>query len=152
MSDDGTQTILIAYDGSDGADAAVDKAARILGPHQAIIAVVSSNATAAPFFGTAGVPVGEDAVAELDRAARSAAETIAEKGVARATAAGLAATSEIVEADPVWSAIVDLAEERDVELIAMGSRGLSGLKHVLLGSVSGAVAYHSPRSVLIARP
>jgi nucleotide-binding universal stress UspA family protein len=35
-------------------------------------------------------------------------------------------------------------------LIALGSRGLSGVKHALLGSVSGAVAHHSRRSVLIA--
>jgi nucleotide-binding universal stress UspA family protein len=49
----------------------------------------------------------------------------------------------------VWSAIVEAAEENDAALIAIGSRGLSGVKHVLLGSVSGAVAQHSHRSVLI---
>ena len=35
-------------------------------------------------------------------------------------------------------------------MIALGSRGLSGVKHALLGSVSGAVAHHSKRSVFIA--
>ena len=49
----------------------------------------------------------------------------------------------------MWSAIVEAAEEHDAALIAIGSRGLSGVKHVVLGSVSGAVAHHSHRSVLI---
>jgi len=58
-------------------------------------------------------------------------------------------TVAIAEGGPVWAQIVDAAEEHDVALIALGSRGLSGIKHVLLGSVSGAVAQHSKRSVFI---
>jgi nucleotide-binding universal stress UspA family protein len=62
---------------------------------------------------------------------------------------GLEATTAVYEGGPVWSAIVEAAEGNDAALIALGSRGLSGVKHVLLGSVSGAVAQHSHRSVLI---
>jgi nucleotide-binding universal stress UspA family protein len=37
-------------------------------------------------------------------------------------------------------------------LIAIGSRGRTGLSKVLLGSVASAVAQHSGRSVLIVHP
>jgi nucleotide-binding universal stress UspA family protein len=38
-----------------------------------------------------------------------------------------------------------------VELIVVGTRGLSGFKKLLLGSVSGALVSHSPCSVLVIR-
>ena len=47
--------------------------------------------------------------------------------------------------------IVRVAEEEDVDLIVMGSRGLSEWKALLLGSVSSHVLHHAPCSVLIVR-
>lgn len=46
------------------------------------------------------------------------------------------------------SAIVNAAKELSVDLIVMGTRGLSGLKHVLLGSVAERTVRHAPCSVL----
>ena len=56
--------------------------------------------------------------------------------------------SEIIE-DPfsrVESAIVNYAESEGVDLIVMGTRGRSGFKRILLGSVaSGVLSYaHCP--------
>lgn len=142
--------ILIAYDGSDCAALAIDKVAEEFGPREVVVLVVSEGLERVPFFGTAGVPVEPETMELLTDAAQKGAAAVAAKGAARARGLGLDATIAVSEGSPIWSAIVDAAEEHDAALIALGSRGLSGVKHALLGSVSGAVAHHSRRSVFIA--
>ncbi len=41
-----------------------------------------------------------------------------------------------VSSEPPFQAITDLAAASKVDLIVMGTRGLTGLKHVMLGSVA----------------
>jgi nucleotide-binding universal stress UspA family protein len=50
----------------------------------------------------------------------------------------------------VRSTILDVIGEETPDLVAMGTRGLGGLRRVL-GSTARAVIDHSPCSVLIAR-
>jgi len=47
--------------------------------------------------------------------------------------------------------IVVLAEELGADLIVIGSRGLGGLRRVLVGSVSDSVVRHAHCPVLVAR-
>ena len=47
--------------------------------------------------------------------------------------------------------ICDLAHTQSVNLILVGSRGLTGMKEMFLGSVSNYVTHHAPCSVLIVR-
>jgi len=47
--------------------------------------------------------------------------------------------------------ILDVAKEGEVDLIVLGSRGLGGLKRLVLGSVSEGTLHHAPCSVLIVR-
>ena len=49
---------------------------------------------------------------------------------------------------PPSVAICDVAAELGVDLIVMGTRGLSGLKHVLLGSVAERTVRNAPCPVL----
>ena len=49
-------------------------------------------------------------------------------------------------------AILEAAERERSDLVVVGSRGLSGVARVLLGSVSEYVARHAYCSVLVARP
>jgi nucleotide-binding universal stress UspA family protein len=149
MADDARRPILIAYDGSACADLAIDKVAVEFGPRKVIVVVVSEGLERVPFFGTAGVPVEPETMELLTDAAQKGAEATAEKGAERARGLGLEATTAVAEGGPTWSAIVEAADEYDAAVIALGSRGLSGVKHALLGSVSGAVAHHSHRSVFI---
>ncbi len=48
-------------------------------------------------------------------------------------------------------ALVTVAKRDEVDLVVVGSRGLSGLSRVLLGSVSEYVAQHAHCSVLVSR-
>ena len=47
--------------------------------------------------------------------------------------------------------IVEFARRRRIDLVIMGSRGLTGLKRLLLGSVSRQVVKYSPASILVVR-
>lgn len=58
---------------------------------------------------------------------------------------------EIVVGDPAEE-IVRLANIYQVDLIAIGSRGLKGLKRVLAGSVSSQVVAEASCSVLVVKP
>ncbi len=47
--------------------------------------------------------------------------------------------------------IIEVADKKNMDLVVMGSRGLSGIQRFLLGSVSNKVLNHSHTSVLIIR-
>lgn len=48
--------------------------------------------------------------------------------------------------------IVDAAAAADVDLIAMGARGIKGIESLFIGSVTNAVALDASRPVLISKP
>ena len=79
---------------------------------------------------------------DVDATLRDAAEQIKEAGVDVQTHAR--------EGDPA-DAILDVAEEREADLIVVGNKGMSGAKRFLLGSVPNKVSHHAPCSVLIIR-
>jgi nucleotide-binding universal stress UspA family protein len=70
-----------------------------------------------------------------------------EKQKARLTAAGVRCEIEVIEDVPGF-AISAAAERAGADLIAMGSRGLTGLKHALLGSVAERTVRTAPCPVL----
>ena len=79
---------------------------------------------------------------DVDATLREAAERIKETGV----------DVEIYarQGDPA-DAILDVAEEKDADLIVVGNKGMSGAKRFLLGSVPNKVSHHAPCSVMIIR-
>lgn len=149
-------TILIAFDGSDDSQAAVEYAARHLRAEPTVVMTVwepllltqigwASPAAAVPV--TAADP--DDKYEEEKQA-----EQLARKGADLALDAGL--TDVAVRAErsggPVWAAIVDVADELNASLIVTGSRGLAGARSVILGSVSTRVLHHAHRPVLVVPP
>jgi nucleotide-binding universal stress UspA family protein len=63
---------------------------------------------------------------------------------------GLNGESRTVVGTPAVT-VVSLAEELAAELIVIGTRGKTGLKRVLLGSVAESIVRHAPCSVLVVR-
>jgi nucleotide-binding universal stress UspA family protein len=51
----------------------------------------------------------------------------------------------------VIGSIIDYATDRDIDLIVIGTRGRTGLKRFLMGSVTNAVIQHAHCSVLLVR-
>lgn len=72
------------------------------------------------------------------------------EGLKRVEAAGLKGTTHLATG-PAADAIVDAAENARADLIVMGTRGLTGLKHVLLGSVAEWTIRTAPCPVLTVR-
>jgi nucleotide-binding universal stress UspA family protein len=140
--------VVIAYDGSELSRLGIEEAGRLLaGRGPALVVCVWQT------FDVGFVPVDDkpfDAKQALE--VRAAAERTAAAGASLADSLGFQAEGVAIEAAPTWKGIVEVAEEHDASVIAIGSHGRTGLASVLVGSVAGAVANHSRRTVLIAHP
>jgi nucleotide-binding universal stress UspA family protein len=66
-----------------------------------------------------------------------------------AAAAGITTSVSVLEGRSVAEAILAAAERLGVDVVALGSRGRSGLKRAVLGSVAEEVTRRSPRPVLV---
>jgi nucleotide-binding universal stress UspA family protein len=87
---------------------------------------------------------------ELDEASQKAAEQTAAEGVKLATERGMTAQLRTCSYTATISrAILAEAERVGAEAIVMGSRGLTGLKSLLLGSVSHELLQHADRTVVV---
>jgi nucleotide-binding universal stress UspA family protein len=140
--------ILICYDGSAGADRAIEAAAALFGPRRAVVLDVGPPLTAAEsMVAVTAVPVAPFEDLNLDDAVVSATE-----GAARATSAGFDAVARGTVAAPTWEGVVVVADEIDAAVIVTGSRGLNGAEEFLEGSLSHEVARHAGRPVLIVPP
>jgi nucleotide-binding universal stress UspA family protein len=73
-----------------------------------------------------------------------------EAAAALAREAGVSIDVYPRQGDPA-DAILDVAEEREADLIVVGNKGMTGAKRFLLGSVPNKVSHHAPCSVLIIR-
>ena len=91
------------------------------------------------------------ALAEIERARVHAGNELVKRAVSRLQAGGYAAGGKMLRGH-VRSAILDAAEKWPADMILLGCRGRTGVKRVLLGSVSDQVACQAHCSVLIVRP
>jgi nucleotide-binding universal stress UspA family protein len=144
--------LLLCYDGSDDAVQAIEQAGTLFTGWAAVVVTAWQPAAGLASTVWSGETPGTEYVAGLDRAAAEEAERIAAEGARVALQAGLKAEPLAVEAaGSVSKTILRLADQNDAATIVMGSRGLTGLRSMLLGSVSQGVAHHSDRPTLIIR-
>jgi nucleotide-binding universal stress UspA family protein len=143
------EPILICYDGSPGADRAIEVAAKLLGPRSAVVLDVAPPVTPAESVAVT-LPVSpSDAFGGLNL---DDARRVADKGAALARASGFDAKAREAIASPTWEGIVDVADELDAPAIVIGSRGLNAFREAVEGSLSHEVAEHAYRPVLIVPP
>ncbi len=145
--------ILICYDGSDDAKAAVESASVLFSGETALVLTVWES-FADLFTRTPGglgfggsVPADEQ---ELDRASRERAEQEAQQGATLARDRGIDAAATVRErSGTVADTILTEADEVDADAIVLGSRGLGGIASLLIGSVSHAVIQSAERTVVV---
>lgn len=140
-----TGPILFAYDGSELAKLAIEEAGRQVEPGREAIVLTVWGPPSPAFVPVRGITINETLIDEVKE---SADETAAD-GAKLAEAVGFRARGVSAEQVPIWQGIVDVADEHDASMIVLGSHGRTGLAEAALGSVAGAVASHSRRSVLI---
>jgi nucleotide-binding universal stress UspA family protein len=78
---------------------------------------------------------------------KTEAQQVLERHAERLRAQGVAVETVVREGYPA-TVIQEEAEEQRADLIVIGTRGLSGLKHLLLGSVAERVVQKAPCPVL----
>jgi nucleotide-binding universal stress UspA family protein len=144
-----TEQILICYDGSEDGERAVDTAAALLGPRDAVVLTVAPAMTFAEGVAATSSLVPGGAFEDLNRAD---ALRRAEAGAAHARRAGLKGEARATVASTAWQGIVDVADELDAAAIVIGSHGLGGFREFAGGSVSHDVATHARRPVLVVPP
>jgi nucleotide-binding universal stress UspA family protein len=142
--------IVVGTDGSDTAKEAVRQAAELAKALGASVMLVSAyepvpesrlrmERTEVPEDVSWMVNPREDVQAVLD----NEADRIREGGVAQVE-------TYAREGDPA-DAILDVAEEKDADLIVVGNKGMTGARRFLLGSVPNKVSHHAPCNVMIVR-
>ncbi len=142
------KTIVAATDFSKSADGAIDWAAELAAAHRAKLVVVHAflppvPAVAAPEF----VPLPPGAIeADRERARRELDER-----VAKLAARGLEATGEVHAGMPA-DVLVDVIETHAANLVVAGTRGLTGVRRVFLGSKAAQLVRRSPCPVLTVHP
>jgi nucleotide-binding universal stress UspA family protein len=145
----GAPRIVVAVDGSAGADAALETVAFRAWPKGSRFLVLGAY----EFRPNPGVLLGEGGAelaatfsvrrkADLEQAVAAAAGRLARKG--------LAAKGAVKEGDP-RTTLVDEAEAWGADGIFLGSRGLGTWDRILLGSVSSTVASHAACTVEVIR-
>ena len=128
-----TERILMCIDGSTHADAAVELLTHFPWIDATNISVLS--------------------VIEADNDVRASVEAAA----LRLEATGAKVEIRIVSPDPesittnARASILEVSEQLQPDLIVMGTRGLTGLPRLRVGSVASAIARHSGSSVLLVR-
>jgi nucleotide-binding universal stress UspA family protein len=146
--------VLLAYDGSDNAKAAIERAGAVLQHGPAVVATAWTTfegAAPAALLALPGNMVREGAHA-LDDAGREAAEELAAEGAELARAAGFDAEPRAVRCSgPFFAGLLEAAHELDARAIVAGSRGRSSLRAAVLGSVSTGLLHHTHRPVLVVR-
>jgi nucleotide-binding universal stress UspA family protein len=143
------KSIVVGTDGSETATEAVRQAADLARAVGAKLELVSAYE-----------PVPEQRLSEERRQApedlqwaispREDVDATLEAAAAVARDAGIAVEVYPRQGDPA-DAILDVAEEREADLIIVGNKGMSGAKRFLLGSVPNKVSHHAPCSVMIIR-
>jgi nucleotide-binding universal stress UspA family protein len=147
--------ILIAYDSSESARAAVREAAHLFRHRSVLVLTVWEPGLAAlalspPEFPGEAPTVPPELVEEMDRAMLDHASAVAHEGAELARSLGLASESMVIpEEMDVPEAIAKVAHDRDVQAVVTGTRGLSGLKSRILGSTSHGVIQHCRKPVLV---
>ena len=151
--------ILIAYDGSQAADAAIHDLAHAALPAELEATVISVADVYLPTLAPAAEPVFPEVPPLLVQKAREKAlqEVEAHRALAARACARIHSifpkwkcSPEATADSPGW-AIVRKAEDWKADLVVLGSQSHSRLERLFLGSVSHKVAAEAPCSVRVAR-
>jgi nucleotide-binding universal stress UspA family protein len=137
--------ILVATDGSDGANRALDEAAGLAKTNGAalILLTIGGTATGAELRRLA------DSDGDLSKTLERRADRVLAQAVRRARKLGIASPVTRCEWGDPAEAILDVASREKVDAIVLGRRGKGPLTRLLMGSVSQKVTSLAPCIVVV---
>lgn len=138
--------ILVAYDGSDHAMRALDIGIDLAKKYEAKLDIVEVVDTAA-LLGMGVAPIPGEVIQQI----YNKANTDVNGAKSKAQSQGVKDVEGIVlEGDPA-AAVLEYAGKNGVDLIIVGSRGLSTFKRIILGSVSTKLVQEAKMPVLVVK-
>lgn len=156
--------ILVAFDGSEGSQAALKHAAEIAEQHHSMLFIVHAlkekrAATSRPMYalpygssdssGYLGKP--EMDHPEEDTLKREGGAQVLEQARKKLKLPKSRIHTDILHGGEPAKEICDYASINEIELIVIGNRGLHGVRKLMLGSVSQKVAQHAHCPVMIVK-
>ncbi len=143
-------SIVVGTDGSETAREAVSQAVELAGRLGATVHLVSA------YEPVSGLRLRDEPAGGATRGdewavhQRGEVEATLEQAARVARSAGVTVAVYARQGDAA-DAILDVAEERDADLVIIGNKGLTGAERFLLGSVPNKVSHYAPCSVMIIR-
>jgi len=131
-------TIVVGYDGGDGAKGALDTALELCKDLGAELVIA---------FGY-GIPLPERQSADYRDALHELGEKFVREAEQRAEQAGVPATPELLF-DKAHQALAEAATKNDARMIVVGAHGESPIRGALLGSTAHKLLHLSDRPVLV---
>ncbi|MDA8433496.1 MAG: universal stress protein [Nitrospiraceae bacterium] len=136
----GFEKLLLATDGSESAEAAIQEAiniAKACSSRLYVISVVEVNAE----YGALAPQI-------VEKAENETREHLASVKV-RAEKEGIVCETAAHQGEEPYRFIVAEAKEKKMDMIVMGSHGRTGLRRLMMGSVTARVIGHAPCKVLV---
>ncbi len=136
----GFEKLLLATDGSESAEAAIQEAvniAKVCSSRLYVISVVEVN----PEYEALAPQIVEKAETETNEHLESVKKKAEKEGI----------RCEVIahQGEEPYRFIVDEAAKLKADMIIMGSHGRTGLKRLMMGSVTSRVIGHAPCKVLV---
>jgi nucleotide-binding universal stress UspA family protein len=135
------ERLVVAYDGSKPAAAAVEFALELARRRGARLTLASVLELPGPY------PELPQAAPGIERAEEEWRRRLA--ALAAGAPDGASVETEVLVANKAGPALLELLRERRAEVLVAGTHGVGGLKRTLLGSVSQQLLEHAPSSVLL---
>ncbi len=141
--------ILVAVDGSDTSNLALQEAIKLAKEQQAQLRIVHV---------VEDIPLNIDteyALDEYQEAMRKTGEAVLSKAEALARESGVTLETKLLQIETlghrITNLVVEEAQSWPADLIVLGTHGRRGFNHLLMGSVAEGIVRVSPQPVLLIR-
>jgi nucleotide-binding universal stress UspA family protein len=147
---------LVAIDGSQAGEHALNKALTLATPLKAEIVLLTVVEPLSSYVPEVMLPTGDWVGwrglpdVDLERKILNAGEVLLQKAQDTCKAAQLESRTRLETGQP-RDVICHVAKEESPDLLVLGSRGLGSVERLMLGSVSDYVVHHSVVPVLVVR-
>jgi nucleotide-binding universal stress UspA family protein len=138
----GWDRVLVATDGSEYSRKAVEKALELLQYSRGLLTVISVLEISPHIYAVAP-EIAEEKIKLPEKYVEEVKEMAASRGIL--------AEGVVREAECANEVITDVARKKNIDLIVLGSHGRTGLKRLLMGSVTESVIAHTPCPVLVVK-